>query len=672
MNKTNTLIKEKSPYLLQHATNPVDWYPWIEEAFQKAEYEDKPIFLSIGYSTCHWCHVMERESFIDMEIAGMLNKNFVSIKVDREERPDIDAVYMEVCQAMTGNGGWPLTIIMTPDKKPFFAGTYLPKRNNYNQLGLYELLEYVASMWARDREKLVTAGDKLIEYLTRREDGKDRDQDRSVPDIVEHAYARFDLSFDEEHGGFGHSPKFPTAHNLLFLLYYADVSKVKKAREMAEKTIIEMYRGGIFDHIGGGFCRYSTDNKWLVPHFEKMLYDNAMMIYTYSTFLEKCENMDTYKLFSDIIAQTVSYVLTELKSEDGAFYCAQDADVDGKEGEFYLLTRKEISEALGKEDAQRFCSLYDIGEKAHYEGKSIPNLLNNPEYGNAAEATVSSRDKLKEYRKTRAKLFTDDKVLTSWNALMIAALAKAGKVLGREKYIKCAEKAAKFIEKYLACSDGSLYIMWRDGEAKHRGVLDDYAYYAWAMIELYESTFDVSYLIRACNIADMMTEKFGDGDNGLYLYEESGEKLIIRPKNYYDGALPSGNSVAARVFNTLYKLTADVKWQGRIKKQFEAIIPQAERYPTAFGYALLAMAELGYPKPELIVTTPNSTPPQFVQGLSGVDIIVKTPENKKELEKVAPFTENYPIAETPTYYYCLKGLCNKPVTDEKELIKLMK
>lgn len=670
--KSNTLIKEKSPYLLQHATNPINWYPWSEEAFNKAEDEDKPVFLSIGYSTCHWCHVMERESFIDMEIAEMLNKNFISIKVDREERPDIDAVYMEVCQAMTGSGGWPMTIIMTPDQKPFFAGTYLPKNNSYGRIGLSELLEYVNSMWSRDRKKLIASGEKLLDFLTHNEREKEKDRNRSVPDILDNAFMQYDLSFDEDNGGFGSAPKFPTPHNLLFLINYADVKNEPKSRKMVEKTLIQMYRGGIYDHIGGGFCRYSTDDKYLVPHFEKMLYDNALLVYAYASYLENNKDEDIYKLFSDIISKTVNYVKNELMSLDSGFFCAQDADIDGKEGEFYLFTQKEIFSVLDVKDADEFCKTYDITEKGHYEGKSIPNLLENQSYISANSFMDSVRDKLINFRKLRARLFTDDKILTSWNALMIAALSKAGKVLNRETYIKYAKNAVSFIEKNLTNEKGELYIRWRDGEKLHAGLLDDYAYYAWALIELYQSTFDLSYLSRAIEIADIMYEKFSSGENGLFLYSEDTKRLILRPKMYHDGAMPSGNSVAAKVFNSLFKLTAEDKWQLRIKTQYEAIIPQAEKYPTSFGYSLLAMSSLAYPIPELVVVTQGSEIPKFLYTLTGFDIIVKTPENKKDLEKIAPFTKNYPIGEKTAYFYCHKGICQKPVFEEEELLSLVK
>jgi uncharacterized protein YyaL (SSP411 family) len=671
MNKTNTLVKEKSPYLLQHATNPVNWYPWEEEAFIKAKEEDKPVFLSIGYSTCHWCHVMEQESFEDMEIAEILNKHFVSVKVDREERPDIDAVYMEVCQAMTGSGGWPMTIIMSGDKKPFFAGTYLPKRNAYNRLGLYELLEYVSSMWSRDRNKLVTSGEKLIEYLDLKEEDKDKHRDRSVPDILDNAFLQYDLAFDDENGGFGSAPKFPTPHNLLFLTSYDNAKNSKKAKAMAEKTLIQMYRGGIFDHIGGGFSRYSTDERWLVPHFEKMLYDNALMIYAYANYIENSENEEVIELFTDIITKTVNYCSKELKGKDGAFYCAQDADIDGKEGEFYLLNKEDIYKVLDAQDADSFCAIYNIDDKGHYEGKSIPNLLQNKSYIKEPKLVDNVKDKLIKFRKNRANLFTDDKILTSWNALIISALAKAGKVLGRETYIKYAQNACAFIEKNLTSDDNILYIRWKDGEKKHLGLLDDYAFYCSALLELYSATYELKYLERASELAETMYKRFSNGENGLYLYSEENEKLILRPKQYHDGAIPSGNSVAANVFDTLFKLTAEDKWQKMIKTQFEAIIPQTEKCPMGYGYSLYSMVNIAYPKPELIVVSPGKPDEKFLHSLRNINILVKTNENKKDLEKIAPFTKNYPIAENVAYFYCYKGVCKQPVYTNEEIKDLV-
>ncbi|NLL55596.1 MAG: thioredoxin domain-containing protein [Clostridiales bacterium] len=663
--KENILVKEKSPYLLQHATNPINWYPWSEKAFSMAKEQDKPVFLSIGYSTCHRCHVMEKESFQDKEIADMLNKHFISIKVDREERPDIDSVYMEVCQALTGSGGWPMTIIMTAEQKPFFAGTYLPKRNALGRIGLYELLEYVSSMWSRDKQKLSESGQRIIEFLAKEEESKERDRERSVPDILDNAFTRFDMAFDEENGGFGGAPKFPTSHNLLFLMDYAVAKENDKAWKMAQKTLIQMYRGGIYDHIGGGFSRYSTDEIWLEPHFEKMLYDNALLINAYATYIENSKNFELNELFSDVITKTIGYLVTELRHPEGAFYCAQDADVDGKEGEYYFLTKKEIYNALDTESADSFCASYDIKDE-----KSIANLLNNPSYLTASKELDNYRDKLIEFRKSRAKLFTDDKILTAWNALMISALVKAGKVLGRETYIKYAIKAYEFIEKNLTGENGLLYIRWRDGEKKQMGILDDYAFYAKALIDLYSCTFNLDYLERAAEIAHKMYSDFGNG-NGLYLYSQNSEQLIIRPKQYHDGAMPSGNSVACDVFNSLYKLTGHEKWQRCIKTQFEAIIPNAERYALGYGYSLMSMVNIAYPKPELIVVTNKDFDIKFLQSLKNVDILVKTSQNKKQLENSAPFTKNYPIAENIAYYCCYKGTCKAPVYSAEEVKELL-
>lgn len=409
--KSNELIHEKSPYLLQHAYNPVNWYPWGAEAFEKAKKEDKPIFLSIGYSTCHWCHVMERESFEDSEVAELLNRDFVSIKVDREERPDIDSVYMNVCMAFTGSGGWPLTIIMTTEQKPFYAATYIPKNQKYGTVGMTELLPVIADLWKNKRRELLRTGNEIISVLKER---KGRKNEKISKKLLIEAADTFKSIFDRKYGGFGAAPKFPSPHNLLFLIRYSYYENDKNALEMAEKTLEQMYRGGIFDHIGGGFSRYSTDSRWLVPHFEKMLYDNALLIYTYAESYQLTKN----ELYKNVAERTIEYVLRELTDTKHGFYCGQDADSEGVEGKYYTFTPDEVKSVLGEKDGSRFCNSFDITEDGNFEGKSIPNLLKK-----IAEADNSTLKKLYDYRLRRTSLHKDDKVLTAWNGLMIAALA---------------------------------------------------------------------------------------------------------------------------------------------------------------------------------------------------------------------------------------------------------
>ena len=423
----NRLANEKSPYLLQHANNPVNWYPWGDGAFDKAKSEDKPVFLSIGYSTCHWCHVMEKESFEDDEVAGILNDNFISIKVDREERPDIDHIYMSVCQLMTGQGGWPLTVFMTPDKKPFFAGTYFPKENRWQRPGLLTVLKRISNIWETSREKLIDVGDQMtraIKELPARLAGEPSES------VLGKAYGQLKASFDSDFGGFGRAPKFPSPHTLMFLLRFYKKHSEKQALKMVEKTLLGMFKGGLYDHIGSGFSRYSTDQKWLVPHFEKMLYDNALLAYTY---LEACQV--TKEPFYGVVAGEIfKYVFRKLSSPEGGFYSAEDADSEGVEGKFYVWSKKEVEKILGDKGAEAFCRQYDITDDGNFEGENIPNLTKSglEEAGslfNVFEETLELRDKLYRVRDKRVHPARDDKILTSWNGLMIAALAKGSSVL---------------------------------------------------------------------------------------------------------------------------------------------------------------------------------------------------------------------------------------------------
>ncbi|HQA48726.1 MAG TPA: thioredoxin domain-containing protein, partial [Bacillota bacterium] len=553
--KTNRLIHEKSPYLLQHAHNPVDWYPWGEEAFEKAKLEDKPIFLSIGYSTCHWCHVMERESFEDEEVAKVLNDYYVSIKVDREERPDIDSIYMSVCQAVTGQGGWPLTIIMTPDEKPFFAGTYFPKSGKYGYPGLVELLLRIKDAWDTERDRLVETGSNITEAIKnspRRIDGEKLGQE-----TAERALRGFRNSFDEVYGGFGGAPKFPTPHNLYFLLRYWKASGNGTALIMVEKTLESMYKGGLFDHIGFGFSRYSTDGKWLVPHFEKMLYDNALLAYAY-TEAYQATGKDIYK---DIARKIFTYVLRDMTSTGGGFYSAEDADSEGEEGKFYLWQPEEVKEAAGEEDGKLFCDWYGISPAGNFEGKSIPNLIGRDlgilyEDKALARRLDGVREKLFMYREKRIRPHRDDKILTSWNGLMIAALALGGRAFHSDEYIKAAEAAYGFIQRNLVRGDGRLLARYRDGESAFPAYLDDYAFLVWGLIELYRATFKTGYLKRALELNRDMLDLFWDErEGGLFLYGEDSEQLIMRPKEVYDGALPSGNSVALYNMLRLSRMT---------------------------------------------------------------------------------------------------------------------
>lgn len=664
--RNNRLIHEKSPYLLQHAHNPVDWYPWGKEAFQKARKENKPVFLSIGYSTCHWCHVMERESFETQEAARVLNGSFVAVKVDREERPDVDAVYMAVCQAMTGSGGWPLTILMTPEQKPFWTGTYLPLHSRWGQPGLIELLEQVSRLWQEDRKALLEAGEELSHLASHRGEFPPLEPDQAM---IRAGIAGLEQSFDSQNGGFGSAPKFPSPQNLLLLLTDLPETGGSSPSRMAEKTLEQMARGGIFDQIGGGFSRYSTDEAWRVPHFEKMLYDNALLIYTYLTAYEKTKDA----FYRDTSVRTLEYVLKELKLPQGGFCCGQDADSDGEEGKYYLFSREEILKVLGREDGDRFCKLYGIGDRDDLGGKSVPNLLSQEQFRTAWKETKEALSRLYAYRLSREKLHRDDKVLTSWNALMICALSKACTVLEEPRYLEEARQTRKFLKEHLTTPEGELFLRWREGQAAYPGQLDDYAFLCWALLELYAAVGEADCLEEAASLAEKMQSLFQDSENGgLFLSPSNGERLIVRPKELYDGALPSGNSVAALVFVRLAGFTGEPKWMELAHRQLSYLAGNLRKYPEGHCFALLAMSQALSPSRELVCACAGEPPREVLRlgGKSRLYLLIKTRENAEQLGVAAPFTKAYPIpSRGETYYLCENGACGAPVHSLKELKK---
>ena len=662
---SNRLNQEKSPYLMQHGENPVDWYPWSEEAFRKAAREDKPVFLSIGYSTCHWCHVMAHESFEDPEVADLLNREFISIKVDREERPDIDAVYMSVCQAMTGSGGWPLTIFMTPEQKPFFAGTFFPKYGGYGRFGLMDLLERVADLWKNNREELLRAGNQITAAINQEQTSNGQKPNRS---LVERAYGQLAQRFDHKWGGFGGAPKFPTPHNLLFLMRYAEVTRESNAMKMVEITLEDMAKGGIFDHIGGGFSRYSTDEMWLVPHFEKMLYDNALLLIAYTKAYQHTKK----ESFADMARRTVRYILRELTSEEGGCYCGQDADSGGVEGKYYVFTPEEVKAVLGEADGAEFCRLYDITDSGNFEGKSIPNRIRSLE--NGWDIKDPRLEMLYDFRLNRTKLHKDDKILLSWNAWAMIALAKAGQVLEEPSYLDAAVRIHEFIESKMVTEHDRLYLRYRDGEAAYEGQLEDYAVYALALLELYRATFDAKYLQAAIHRAKQMVELFEENNKGGYFMTAfDGEQLIARPRETYDGAIPSGNSVAALVLQTLASLTGEQKWQAAADRQLSFLTGTIGEYPSASCFGVLALMGALYPHRELVRATSDGLPDELKNYLKShpaddLQVLLKTKENAETLAECAPFTKDYPIPEQGSMYYlCENGACKAPVPELSQL-----
>jgi len=623
---SNQLINETSPYLLQHAENPVNWYPWCEEAFNKAKVENKPIFLSIGYSTCHWCHVMAHESFEDNKTAEILNKHFISIKVDREERPDIDSVYMSVCQAFTGSGGWPMSIFMTWDKKPFFAGTYFPPHSRYGMPAFSELLNTIANRWNSNRRVLLESAEKIIEHL-KNTDTAENNQIGS--DLIQRAVQIFEHTFDNTYGGFGNAPKFPTPHNLLFLMLYAKQNNNSNALKMAEKTLIQMRKGGIFDHIGYGFSRYSTDRYYLAPHFEKMLYDNALLIIAYASVYSITSN----NIYLDTAEKTAEYILKEMTSEYGGFYSAQDADSEGVEGKYYTFSLNEITDILGEEKGTEFAKVFDITKGGNFEGVNIPNLLKSNDL--KAEFQEEIR-KLYSYRKKRFKLHLDDKILLSWNSIMIAAMAMLYIVTREHKYLDAAQKSQEFIEKNM--SQGlKLYTSFRDGKCSNHTFLDDYAFYVAALIEVYNSTLDINYLQKAEKFCKETVRLFMDDKNGgFYLSDPNSTELFVNPKETYDGAIPSGNSIMTYNLVRLYRITEKEEYKELLEKQITFMSAKTYDYPSGNSMFLIAML-------------------LYEDYVPHITIALKDHADLEQIRAKLPFIANVSIATDSTKYPLLNN-----------------
>lgn len=642
---SNHLSNQTSPYLLQHSDNPVDWFPWCDEAFEKAISEDKPIFLSIGYSTCHWCHVMAHESFEDNETAEILNKSFISIKVDREERPDIDSIYMSVCQAFTGSGGWPTTIFMTPDKKPFFAGTYFPLNSQYGMPSFKNIIEAISLEWKNNRNKLIQSSEEIINHIKRTTSNNINDIDENQ---IDEAAELFKKSFDNEYGGFGSAPKFPSPHNLLFLTYYGQVINDISFIQMTEKTLMQMRLGGIFDHIGYGFSRYSTDRYFLAPHFEKMLYDNALLIIAYASAYSFSKN----NLFLDTCEKTAEYILKEMTSNQGGFYSAQDADSDGVEGKFYTFEYDEIINVLGEKSGKEFAEVFDISSTGNFEGTNIPNLLKSE---NLEKNFANELEKLYNYRLNRTKLHLDDKILTSWNSLMISAFCMLYRITKNSVYLSAAQNAQKFIENNL-CDNMTLYTSYRNGIHSDKGFLDDYAFYTTALIELYNSTLDNLYIDKAKLFCDYIIKEFSDINNGGFnLCKENQNELFINPKETYDGAIPSGNSVMAYNLVRLYQLTDNTKYNDLAKQQFQFMSTQAQHYPA--GYSMYLLSKLIYDNPpKHIIVVMKDKKHDVNEVMSNLPFLA----NIKLLEHE---NEQYSLINDKTTYYICNNLSCLPPTN---------
>lgn len=671
----NNLIRETSPYLLQHAHNPVQWYAWNEETLEKAKQENKPIFLSVGYSSCHWCHVMAHESFESEEIAKIMNENFINIKVDREERPDIDDIYQKVCQIATGQGGWPLSVFLTPDQKPFYVGTYFPILDSYGRPGFGSILKQLSQAWQEKPKDIEMAAENFLQTLQKTETVKT--SSKLEKSILDEAAVNLLQMGDHNFGGFGQAPKFPNAANISFMFRYSKLSGISKFNEFALKTLKKMAKGGIFDQIGGGFHRYSTDAMWLVPHFEKMLYDNALIPINYVEAYQITKD----SFYLDVLRKTLNYVLREMTSTEGGFYSAQDADSEGEEGKFYVWKKNEIKEILGN-NADAFCLLYDVTDGGNWEGKTI--LCNNVNLSSVAFQSGISEDRLRqqldsdtkkllEVRSKRVAPGLDDKVLTSWNALMITALAKGYRVTKEQKYLDAAEKCVNFIENTLV-KDGKLLRTYKDGKAKIQGYLEDYSYFGAALLDVFELNPESKYLERSQEIANYLVDHFWDEKtNSFYMTADDHEKLIIRPKSNYDLSLPSGNSVAANLLLRLFHLTQDKKFLEISTKIMENQAQMAAENPFGFGHLLnTVFMYLQKPK-EITVLNPKNK--EIVDSLTNrflPESIIVTVQNENQLNNLSklPFFEGKQFQnDKTTVFVCKDFTCSLPLETMSEIEK---
>ncbi|TFH07564.1 MAG: thioredoxin domain-containing protein [Candidatus Thorarchaeota archaeon] len=689
---SNRLANEKSPYLLQHAENPVDWFTWNDEAFEKALTENKPIFLSIGYSTCHWCHVMAHESFEDEEVATLMNDAFVNIKVDREERPDIDGVYMQVAQMLTGRGGWPLTIIMTPNKKPFYAATYIPKESRYNMLGMKELVQRIKELWTTKQENIDEVITQIEEALS--QPSKVGPTEDLTLDDLNLAYSQLSQRFDEKKGGFGPAPKFPSPHNLMLILRYWKRTRDERALYMVEKTLQEMRLGGFFDHLGFGFHRYSTDAEWLLPHFEKMLYDQAglMMAYTEAYQITRKEE------YADVVRGILEYVVRDLSSPDGAFYSAQDADSEGEEGKFYTWKKNEIEDVLEGEVASIFTHVYNVHEEGNFDdeatGKTTGfNILHLKQKADiATDLTKMSREdltilldnartKLFIQREKRVRPSLDDKILTDWNGFMIAALAKAAVAIGDEKIIEVAEKALSFILETMLDENRGLLHRYKDGDVAIGAFLDDYAYLIWALLEIYEATFKPEYLEQAKNLTDDLIKNFLDEEGGAFYFTSvEAEELLVRKKDAYDGAMPSGNSVAMYNLIRLARLLGENNYEDRATAIGNAFSMDIKRAPSAYSMMLLGLDFALGPSFEIVIAgNPEMDDTrEMIEQVRKIFIPRKvvllrgTQEQSKAITKLAPFTKFHePLNDKATAHVCVDHNCRLPTTELSRMMELL-
>ncbi len=679
---TNRLVHETSPYLLQHAHNPVDWYPWGEEALERAKHEQKPILLSIGYSACHWCHVMERESFENEEIAAVMNELFINIKVDREERPDLDEIYMNAVQVMTRQGGWPMTVFLTPDLKPFYGGTYYPPTDRYGRPGFPKVMEAVAEAFKDKHTQVLEQADQLTLQLNQISNVVDPHEHELTEQLMQNAFQHYRSQFDSHHGGFGNAPKFPPSMGLPFLLRYWHHSGNANALEMVEVTLEKMARGGMYDQLGGGFHRYSTDAHWLVPHFEKMLYDNAQLVVAYFEAYQATQK----PFYRDIATETLDYVLREMyDTENGGFYSTQDADSEGVEGKFFVWEPNDVEDIIGEENAEIFCEYYDITPHGNFEGENILHVQTPPDIfarklrmdvAELEALLAEGKQKLFEEREKRIKPGLDDKILTSWNGIMIRGMAMGYQLTGKPEYLEACEKSAEFVLTTLSQDNGLLLRTYRSGKSHLNAYLEDYSYFIAGLIALYEASFEPRWLTEAERLAHIMIDQFGDdAGDGFFFTGKAHETLIVQSKSAYDGATPSGASLAIHSLLRLAKHLDNPEFHDKAVETLKLYFQQMERMPTGSGQLLCELAFLlSTPKEIAIVGKKGDAKTEAMlaalHGLYQPNKIVALSESSdaQTLPLLAGKTQ---VDDTATAYVCENYACQAPTTDVEAFLALL-
>jgi uncharacterized protein len=681
---TNKLVNETSPYLLQHAHNPVDWYPWGSEALERSRSEDKPILLSIGYSACHWCHVMEHESFENEQIAQLMNDNFVCIKVDREERPDLDAIYMNAVQMMTGHGGWPMTMFLTPDLKPFYGGTYYPPEDRRGMAGFPRVLMAIAESYKQRRSEIESSADAITAEL-KKGDRFVESNEMLTTEILNSAFSALARNFDNVNGGFGGAPKFPPSMTLMYLLRNHKRTNSTESLHIVETTLQKMAGGGVYDHLGGGFARYSVDARWLVPHFEKMLYDNALLTRVYLYAYQQTK----LPLYRRVAEETLEYIVRDMTNSEGGFYSSEDADSEGEEGKFYVWTKNEILKILGSEDGTLFCDFFDVTESGNFEhGLSILNTPMSLDDFAAARGldpvavrrTVETgKRKLFYKREERVRPGRDDKVLAAWNGLMLTAFAEAANILGRDDYRQIAIRNAEFLTSKLM-RDGRLLRTYKDGQAKLNAYLEDYSYAIEGLLAVYEATFELRFLKQARQLADTLIDKFLDRQNGGFYFTSSDhETLITRTKDYFDNATPSGNSVAAMSLLKLGLITHESEYSRVALTILRTLSQVMTRYPSAFGYLLCALDfYLSEPKEIAIIGRLESHEVRllveeiYTRYLPNKVVVASDPNDKDSSAEIKLLEGRTSVEGKATAYVCRNYMCLAPVTDSAELAAQLK